>query len=376
MRLAFASLLLLVRQSAAFFPPPPPHRLDISPEFLSEELLRARGVKEINLTLVGGYGGGWHPLLGVDMPLTERWLRDAMAAVSIEPLGWDATIAPHLLPQHVVRMTDADTGAEFLMVRLMGIDGSGWYPALDVRRDEPVRIGAPFWATSDNVSAVPSFANLTIARSIPRVSVVGGLLSQETPVAEMRQQPHTVQLVLDGADWELDAGKRGSPAFAALSRAFVGPADVGLVAGTSGWQLAASGLLVARRENASHLTLTVPPLPAYRIVSPETVTVTVPGDAILQHDDTLPDLATFVVSATPGTASLSGSLLFKNATTRMGPPVVARKDLEMVGLAVEIYHGQLVLVKHRQGQEYTLKAISKSQAVERSLQVRAVAATP
>ena len=55
---------------------------------------------------------------------------------------------------------------------------------------------------------------------------------------------------------------------------------------------------------------------------------------------------------------------------------VARKDLEMVGLAVEIYHGQLVLVKHRQGQEYTLKAISKSQAVERSLQVRAVAATP
>ena len=68
------------------------------------------------------------------------------------------------------------------------------------------------------------------------------------------------------------------------------------MAGTSGWQLAASGLLVARRENASHLTLTVPPLPAYRIVSPETVTVTVPGDAILQHDDTLPDLATFVVS--------------------------------------------------------------------------------
>merc|ERR1719345_455931 len=49
---------------------------------------------------------------------------------------------------------------------------------------------------------------------------------------------------------------------------------------------------------------------------------------------------------------------------------VSRKDLEMVGLAVEIYHGQLVLVKHKQGQEYTLKAISKSQAVESSLQAR------
>ena len=55
---------------------------------------------------------------------------------------------------------------------------------------------------------------------------------------------------------------------------------------------------------------------------------------------------------------------------------VSRKDLEMVGLAVEIYHGQLVLVKHKQGQEYTLKAISKSQAVESNLQARAVAATP
>jgi len=50
---------------------------------------------------------------------------------------------------------------------------------------------------------------------------------------------------------------------------------------------------------------------------------------------------------------------------------VARKDLEMVGLAVEIYHGQLVLVKHKQqGQEYSLKAISKAKAVEMSLQAR------
>ena len=49
---------------------------------------------------------------------------------------------------------------------------------------------------------------------------------------------------------------------------------------------------------------------------------------------------------------------------------VSRKDLEIVGLAVEMDHGQLVLVKHSQGQEYTLKAISKNQAVERSLQAR------
>ena len=52
-----------------------------------------------------------------------------------------------------------------------------------------------------------------------------------------------------------------------------------------------------------------------------------------------------------------------------GLAAVSRKDLEMVGLAVEVYHGQLVLVKHKQGQEYTLKAISKAKAVEKSLQV-------
>ena len=42
----------------------------------------------------------------------------------------------------------------------------------------------------------------------------------------------------------------------------------------------------------------------------------------------------------------------------------------MAGLTVEIYHGQLLLVKHKRGQEYTLKAISKGKAVEMSLQAR------
>ena len=47
--------------------------------------------------------------------------------------------------------------------------------------------------------------------------------------------------------------------------------------------LAASGLLTSRRWNATHLSLTVPPLAAYDIAAPETVEVTVPAAALLQH---------------------------------------------------------------------------------------------
>ena len=65
----------------------------------------------------------------------------------------------------------------------------------------------------------------------------------------------------------------------------------------SGWQLAGSGQLRARRENASHLVLTVPALPAYAVSSPETVVVTIPAEALLQHHSALGGLASFVVNA-------------------------------------------------------------------------------
>ena len=57
--LVAAVLFAALPGAQAYWPPPPPHRLDISPAYLSEELLRSRGIKEVNLTLLGGYGGGW-----------------------------------------------------------------------------------------------------------------------------------------------------------------------------------------------------------------------------------------------------------------------------------------------------------------------------
>ena len=194
--------------------------------------------------------------------------------------------------------------------------------------DEAVCISAPSYHIRQR-DCRTSFANLTISRSIPRVSVFGDLVGAATPVAQMREHPHTVQLELIGADLVLYAGRPGSAAYEALSRAFVGPMDVGMVAGSSGWQLAASGLLLPKRESASLLTITVPPLPAYRIVAPETVAIAVPAEAILQHDSMLPSSASFIVTAAPGIAKLSGTLLHKNATTRTAPPQVGGKSLDI-----------------------------------------------
>ena len=212
----------------------PPPLLEISPPVVTEELLRRPGIVEINLTLVGG--NGWAPALGVDTDVTTHWLYHSVRGTSgsAQPLGWEVTVAPHLRPEHVVRVEGVPN---MLQLLLMGFDGhSGRYPALDVWFAEAVMISAPYWATADNVSAVPPYANLTVAPSVPRVQVLGELADGTVVrVADMRRRAHEVLMVLDGCDWEMNAGRPGSAAFAALSAALVGPSHgVGMVAGEAG----------------------------------------------------------------------------------------------------------------------------------------------
>lgn len=313
----------------------PPPLLEISPPFLTEELLRAHHIKEINLTLVGGGGGGWHPDIGepagLKFPyLTEDWLARVVYGEGRQPLGWDAEVAPYLRPEHVLRRK----GGLMLSLQLMGIDGTGWYPAFDVWYEETVMVSAPWWATADNVSAVPFYFNFSVFPSTPRVWALGALIGGSVPVRELQERPHDITLVLEGCDWDLDAGRQDTRPYLAMSRALIGPNDVEMVAGRSGWQLAASGLLRSTRHNASHLTLTIPPLPAYSIESPETVVLTVPAAAMLQEHRPLTNLGySFVVLATPGRVRLTGTLLHKNASTRRAPPSIAGKtlDLRLVG---------------------------------------------
>ena len=328
--------LAFLRSSAQFVaPPPPPPVLIISPPKLPEEALRARYIKDVNLTLTGTDLLGrperreWVPELGIDLDATAEWLAREVVGSADQTRGWLATVAPYLSPAHVVRVS-----GEKLTLNLFGIDGSGWYPAFDVQYAEAVSIGAPYWVTADNITAEPAYANLTLDMSVPAVDVLGELVGGSVAVGELRARSHSLQLVLSGGEWALDAGRPGHAAYDALSRALVGPQDVGLAAGSSGWQRAASGLLRASRDNATHLTLTIPPLPAYRIDAPETVHVTVPSAALLNHHLALEyGLGSFVVRATAGSATLAGDLLHSNSSTRRDPPSVAGRSLEVRLLA-------------------------------------------
>ena len=154
----------------------PPPQLLISPERMEEELLRSPTAlsKLINFTLVGDQ---WADGLGVMRGLTNRWLQEAIRGTD-GVLGWLKVVGPHLSASDVTRVTDS-----MLSLRL------GWFPTLDVQVSEPVFISAPWWATAHNVTAEPTFANLTIDASVPRVSLSGDLVGKQAPGAPVAS-PH------------------------------------------------------------------------------------------------------------------------------------------------------------------------------------------
>ncbi|KOO34466.1 hypothetical protein Ctob_014112, partial [Chrysochromulina tobinii] len=179
--------------------PPSPPVLIISPPSMSEEELRARHVKHVNLTLTGftlileREERAWAPRLGIDLGATAEWLAREVVGSAEQPHSWLATVAPYLSPEHVERVSNS-----MLRLHLVGIDGTGWYPAFDVRFTDAVSIGAPFWATENNLTANPPYANLTLDVSVPRVSVLSNLVGGFVSVSELRARSHSLQLVLSG----------------------------------------------------------------------------------------------------------------------------------------------------------------------------------
>ena len=306
---------------------PTPGDVAVLPSHLRETELRARGGVHFNVTLVGDT---WVAGLGVEQELTELWLREVRppaiysrrGELLAPPHGWAAEVAPHLTPSHVLRVSDTT-----LMVSI------DWAPSYDCATAEFISAPAPWWAVAKNVSAEPLYRNISIEPTTPSITTPVGLVADGGVSEEaLASETHTLQLVLDGCDWALDAGTRGSAAFAALADAIDGPLDVQARPGASGWNLAGRGELIARRQNASHLTLTVPPLPAYDIDSPETVSLTVPAAALLQHHAPVA-AGSFVVRAAPGRARLRGELLRRNASERKTPPSIAGKSLELALVA-------------------------------------------
>lgn len=291
--------------------------------------MRSKDITYVNLTLEGD---AWHPSIGTDVESTTRWLgytleaRQARGAAewlaythSEEPRGW------HAIARHTVTVRPLTPNTLLLML--------GWLPEYDLTAPEHVYVSVPFWATLKNLSALPSRANFTIEVSTPRVHVSGELAISHVAEAALRSRPHVMHVALEECDWTVDAGTPGSVAYLALSEALDGPNDVGATPGESGWMLAANGRLVPRRLNATHLVLFVPPLAAYDIASPETITLSVPASALLQHHEDLISVASFVVVPEPGTARLRGELLRLNGTHRArGTSLLARSlEVELVG---------------------------------------------
>ena len=73
----------------------------------------------------------------------------------------------------------------------------------------------------DNMSAVPHYHNFSVDVSVPHVTALGEFIGGTVGVRELREESHDVMLVLAGCDWDLDAGRPGSAAYDALSRAMV-----------------------------------------------------------------------------------------------------------------------------------------------------------
>lgn len=169
--------------------------------------------------------------MGVLRDLTERWLREAIRGTD-GTSGWVKVVDPYLSASDVSRST-----ANMLTLRL------GWFPTFDVAEPEPVLIAAPWWSTAHNVSADPSYLNMTVAVSVPTVSISGDLVGSEVTEASLRSRSHSIQMVLEGCDWTLDAGRPGSSAYVALSRAVASSSVAEMSPGRSSWMLAASGLL-------------------------------------------------------------------------------------------------------------------------------------
>ena len=314
---AVAGLLSILVLSIAAEEATPPTLL-LYPAAFTEEQLRSRETKTVEVTLVGDT---WEPSLGVDEASTARWVSDALdAPASDATSGFVVVVKPRLTVQ---RLTPHVLSLSF-----------GWLPEFDVEAEEIVHVTAPFWATQNNLSAVAGVSvsrelNFSIGVSTPRAYAWGELVGALVPEEALRSRSHVLHLSLEGCDWPVDAGTPGSAAYLALSDALDGPDDVGASPGVSGWTMAASGLLMAQRWNATHLSVTVPPLAAYDITAPETIDITVPGAALLQHHEKLRRIASFVVVPEGGSARLGGSLLELNASSRASGATLAGRTLEV-----------------------------------------------
>jgi hypothetical protein len=257
-------------------------------------------------------GDAWAPSVGAPGAPTTALLESLRSAQN-EPWGWNNVVLPALTADNVERRSDTlvvvtlpiSPNYSILKPETLRIT----LPAVTLRSEAEINISSalsmPEWARWAPVDVHP----IILYPDVGRVTMTTAL-SHETDLQTLGLSK-TIALSIEGDTWAPEVGLFGHPINAELVRGFTSTSIE-----ASSWTfiaretlafLATSSNLVTR-VNDTDVHVQVPFLSGYEIEVPESITLTVPGAAVLTNQ-TMNATSGFVIMPTPGNCILEGTLL-------------------------------------------------------------------
>ena len=238
------------------------------------------------------------PHLGQRELNLQNALISSLVSQQNEPGGWLEVVQAGLHPEHVHRLDD----------KTMLID-LHQYVEFEIRAPETIVALVPPEAVLSRVSPV-FLTPLVIQPSIGRARLSGSLLRLASEESVRDAGTLELSITLTGDEWGPNIGRQGSEADMDVARTLLAGIVPSLNLPTSWASIVQPGLtpMVVSRSGPSTVVVEVPQFLAYDIDEPETLTVTVPGSALLSSR---PIVATppMRILASNGTVQVGGSLL-------------------------------------------------------------------
>lgn len=211
--------------------------------------------------------------------------------------GYNAVISPTLGAANLERLSDTQVRVTI----------TNFYD-FDIVTPETIQVVVPSAALTSSMplTATPTFALLPLASS---VLIAGELASGSSEVAIRVGLNPVLRVTLESDTWVPTLGR--DPRGDGPTRRLID----GLVSAQSepnGWNAIVRPTLppsAVTYVDAGEVHITVPAYPSYEITEPETVTLSIPTVAMRNKDTDILSAASFVVLASPGTATLGGSML-------------------------------------------------------------------
>ena len=248
--------------------------------------------------------------------------------------GWMHTVQPALMGPNgylrIARLNDVE-----VRITLEGV------PEYDLSAPDQLNVYVPREAVlSDQMIVAPQ--QIRIDATPGEAFVAGGSLIGHwskpgvhiTEAMLQASQPVVLDLVLWRDEW---VAGLGTPNVLPTNRALL----AGLVsaqAEASGWNAVVLPALRAacnflqcpllERVTAQIARVTIPALAGYDVAMPETIALTVPREAVLS-DRVIPGRNSFRVRATPGKATLAGSLVDATRMAAAGEPITPIREAEV-----------------------------------------------